>query len=88
MKKKTSFSTKGKRADIGDLSIYRILANRYADAVGPFVLLDHIVQAIYRTVLDETFNTDSRKGSNCSRRLVYNDSPLEIAETYRNFPKN
>ena len=42
MKKKTSFSTKGQRADIGDLTIYRILANRYTDAVGPFVFLDHI----------------------------------------------
>lgn len=42
MKKKTSFSTKGQRADIGDLTIYRMLANRYTDAVGPFVFLDHI----------------------------------------------
>mgnify|MGYP006181307323 CR=1 FL=1 len=46
MKKKTSFSTKGQRADIGDLKIYRILANRYADAVGPFVFLDHLVPQI------------------------------------------
>ncbi|MHA4846455.1 pirin family protein [Flavitalea antarctica] len=44
MKKKTSFSTKGHRADIGNLTIYRILANRYADAVGPFVFLDHVTQ--------------------------------------------
>lgn len=42
MNKKTSFSTKGQRVDIGDLTIYRILANRYTDAVGPFVFLDHI----------------------------------------------
>ena len=46
MKKKSSFSTQGQRADIGDLEIYRILANRYADAVGPFVFLDHIVPKI------------------------------------------
>jgi redox-sensitive bicupin YhaK (pirin superfamily) len=46
MKKKSSFSTQGQRADIGDLAIYRILANRYADAVGPFVFLDHIVPKI------------------------------------------
>ena len=46
MKKKTSFSTKGQRADIGHLTIYRILANRYADAVGPFVFLDHLVPQI------------------------------------------
>jgi hypothetical protein len=50
MKKKSSFSTKGQRADIGDLVIYRVLANRYADAVGPFVLLDHIVPKIQTSV--------------------------------------
>jgi redox-sensitive bicupin YhaK (pirin superfamily) len=50
MKKKSSFSTKGQRADIGDLVIYRILANRYADAVGPFVFLDHIVPKIQTSV--------------------------------------
>jgi redox-sensitive bicupin YhaK (pirin superfamily) len=43
MKKKSSFSTRGQRADIGDMVIYRILPNRYADAVGPIVFLDHIV---------------------------------------------
>ena len=42
MKKKISFSAQGQRADIGDLVIYRILPNRYADAVGPFVFLDHL----------------------------------------------
>lgn len=42
MKKKISFSSQGQRADIGDMAIYRMLPNRYADAVGPFVFLDHI----------------------------------------------
>jgi redox-sensitive bicupin YhaK (pirin superfamily) len=42
MKKKISFSTQGQRADIGHHTIYRMLPNRYADAVGPFVFLDHI----------------------------------------------
>ncbi|MFT2011498.1 pirin family protein [Pontibacter sp. 13R65] len=41
MKKKISFSAQGQRADIGEMIIYRILPNRYADAVGPFVFLDH-----------------------------------------------
>lgn len=50
MKKKSSFSTQGQRADIGDLEIYRILANRYADAVGPFVFLDHIVPKIQTSI--------------------------------------
>lgn len=46
MKKKTSFSTKGQRADIGNITIYRILANRYADKVGPFIFLDHIAPKV------------------------------------------
>jgi redox-sensitive bicupin YhaK (pirin superfamily) len=41
MKKKISFSTQGQRADIGEYIINRIMPNRYADAVGPFVFLDH-----------------------------------------------
>jgi hypothetical protein len=41
MKKQTSFSTQGQRADLGPLHIQRMLPNRYADAVGPFVFLDH-----------------------------------------------
>jgi redox-sensitive bicupin YhaK (pirin superfamily) len=41
MKKKISFTMQGKRADIGEYIINRILPNRYADAVGPFVFLDH-----------------------------------------------
>lgn len=48
--KKSSFSTKGKRADIGDLVISRILPNRYADAVGPFVFLDHIVPTMQTSI--------------------------------------
>lgn len=42
MTKQISFTSQGKRADIGDIVIYRILPNRYAEAVGPFVFLDHI----------------------------------------------
>ena len=42
MKKQISFSTQGQRADIGGMMIYRILPNRYAQAVGPFVFLDHL----------------------------------------------
>src|ERR1043165_9068149 len=41
MKKQISFSTRGYRADIGEYKINRILPNRYVDAVGPFVFLDH-----------------------------------------------
>lgn len=47
MLKKISFSTKGQRADIAKNIIYRLLPNRYADAVGPFVFLDHIAPKIH-----------------------------------------
>jgi redox-sensitive bicupin YhaK (pirin superfamily) len=43
--KQISFSTSGNRADIGAITIFRILPNRYAQAVGPFVFLDHIALA-------------------------------------------
>jgi redox-sensitive bicupin YhaK (pirin superfamily) len=47
MKKKISLSTKGQRADIGDITIYRMLPNRYVNAVGPFVFLDHMAPTIH-----------------------------------------
>jgi redox-sensitive bicupin YhaK (pirin superfamily) len=62
MKKKSSFSTKGQRADIGDLRIYRILANRYADAVGPFVFLDHIVPTIQTKINKEGTGAHPHRG--------------------------
>jgi len=42
MKKKIIFSSKGQRADIGNIVIHHMLPNSYTDAVGPFVFLDHI----------------------------------------------
>ena len=53
MKKEISFTARGRRADIGELTIYRILPNRYANAVGPFVFLDHIAPKM---------NTITKKG--------------------------
>jgi redox-sensitive bicupin YhaK (pirin superfamily) len=47
MKKQISFSTKGQRADIGDIAIFRIIPNRYVRAVGPFVFLDHIAPKVH-----------------------------------------
>lgn len=46
-KKQISFSGSGQRADIGDITIYRMLPNRYADAVGPFVFLDHAAPVLH-----------------------------------------
>lgn len=62
MKKKSSFSTQGQRADIGDLVIYRMLANRYADAVGPFVFLDHIVPRIQTNISKEGTGAHPHRG--------------------------
>jgi len=62
MKKKSSFSTQGQRADIGDLVIYRMLANRYADAAGPFVFLDHIVPRIQTKINKEGTGAHPHRG--------------------------
>ena len=62
MKKKTSFSTKGQRADIGDLTIYRILPNRYANAVGPFVFLDHIIPRLNPAVMNSGTGAHPHRG--------------------------
>jgi redox-sensitive bicupin YhaK (pirin superfamily) len=50
MKKKTSFSTKGNRADVGPITINRMLPNRYARKVGPFVFLDHAAPVIKEAI--------------------------------------
>lgn len=47
IKKKISFSTYGQRTAVGDIEIARLLPNRYADAVGPFILLDHILPVLH-----------------------------------------
>jgi redox-sensitive bicupin YhaK (pirin superfamily) len=62
MNKKSSFSTQGQRADIGDLVIYRMLANRYADAVGSFVFLDHIVPRIQTKINKEGTGAHPHRG--------------------------
>lgn len=50
MKKKISFSAKGNRADVGPITINRILPNRYANKVGPFVFLDHVAPVIKEAI--------------------------------------
>lgn len=62
MKKKSSFSTQGHRADIGELSIQRLLPNRYANAVGPFVFLDHIIPTIQTKVNKEGTGAHPHRG--------------------------
>ena len=42
MKKEIIYNTRGHRADIGPIEIYRMVSNNYADHVGHFVFLDYI----------------------------------------------
>lgn len=48
IRKKISFSTLGQSTSVGDIAISRLLPNRYADAVGPFILLDHLIPIVHR----------------------------------------
>ncbi|WP_224995250.1 pirin family protein [Cesiribacter sp. SM1] len=45
MEKKIITSTKGTRAKVAHLEVNRLLPNRYTQAVGPFVFLDHLLPA-------------------------------------------
>jgi len=62
MKKKTSFSSGGRRADVGPLTIMRILPNRYADKVGPFVFLDHLPPTIKKAVHEGGIGAHPHRG--------------------------
>ena len=45
MKKQVKLSMQGRRADIGEYVINRLLPNTYVENVGPFVFLDHLLPA-------------------------------------------
>lgn len=62
MKKKTSFSTKGNRADLDPLTILRMLPNRYADQVGPFVFLDYVAPAIKEIITKNGMGAHPHRG--------------------------
>jgi len=83
MKKKTSFSTKGQRADIGDLTIYRILPNRYTDAVGPFVFLDHVIPKLNPSVMNSGTGAHPHRGiATLSYILEGEDEHFDSAGNY------
>ncbi len=83
MKKKTSFSTKGQRADIGDLTIYRILPNRYTDAVGPFVFLDHLIPRLNPPVMNRGTGAHPHRGiATLSYILEGEDEHFDSAGNY------
>lgn len=50
MKKQANFSTQGYITQLGPLKIQRMLPNRYASQVGPFVFLDYVAPAIKETI--------------------------------------
>jgi redox-sensitive bicupin YhaK (pirin superfamily) len=62
MKKKMSFSGKGRRASIGDMIIYRLLPNRQSVAVGPFVFLDHVAPRIHTSVNNSGTGSHPHRG--------------------------
>lgn len=62
MKKKTSFSTKGNSAAVGPLSIQRMLPNRYANKVGPFVFLDYVRPAVKETITKNGIGAHPHRG--------------------------
>ncbi|MBL4706338.1 MAG: pirin family protein [Flavobacteriales bacterium] len=62
MKKAISFSAKGQSADIGTTKIHRMLPNRYARAIGPYVFLDHIGPNIIEKGSKEATGPHPHKG--------------------------
>ena len=62
MKKQVSFSTQGSRADLGPLAIQRMLPNRYASAVGPFVFLDYVAPAIKNSITKNGMGAHPHRG--------------------------
>jgi len=62
MKKKTSFSTKGNNTAVGLLSIQRMLPNRYANKVGPFVFLDHVVPVVKENITQNGMGAHPHRG--------------------------
>jgi len=62
MKKKTSFSTKGYSAAVGSLSIQRMLPNRYANKVGPFVFLDYVAPVVKETITQNGMGAHPHRG--------------------------
>ena len=62
MKKKTSFSTKGNSTAVGPLSIQRMLPNRYASKIGPFVFLDYVPPVVKETITKNGMGAHPHRG--------------------------
>jgi len=48
MKKQVIYKTRGHRADIGPIELYRLLSNNYVDHVGHFVFLDYAPPFVHK----------------------------------------
>jgi len=62
MKKKINFSTKGIQANVGSLSINRMLPNRYTNKVGPFVFLDYVAPVIKELINKDGIGAHPHRG--------------------------
>ena len=62
MKKKASFSTKGYSTAVGPLSIQRMLPNRYANKVGPFVFLDYVAPVVKEIITQNGMGAHPHRG--------------------------
>ncbi|WP_243230381.1 pirin family protein [Flavobacterium pectinovorum] len=62
MKKETNFSTKGNKTDLGPLVINRMLPNRFAKKVGPFVFMDYVAPAIKETITKKGMGAHPHRG--------------------------
>lgn len=85
MKKQISFSGEGQRADIGEMTIYRILPNRYTDAVGPFVFLDHIAPAVHHSPIKGGTGAHPHRGIATLSYIVHGED--EHFDSYGNHAK-
>jgi hypothetical protein len=57
MKKQISITSTGQKTSVGGRPIERIIPNRYVQAVGPVVFLDHIVPSVGRGSSEEKLST-------------------------------
>ena len=62
VKKEISFSTMGSIANLGPLTINRLLPNRYAKKVGPFVFLDYVAPAIKTSITKNGMGAHPHRG--------------------------
>jgi redox-sensitive bicupin YhaK (pirin superfamily) len=62
MKKEISFSTRGNKADLGPLTINRMLPNRYTNKVGPFVFLDYVAPAVKEIINKDGMGAHPHRG--------------------------